>query len=140
MSDYYYKRAILYPITKELLQEMKLEDAWEIGQYFPRDDKRFTIECFIDYTASAKSRDYKVNYYLAYELAWTYGKENSEFGRSRYLTATEQEKYVKIFEKVIHSLVPDKLKYVEYCWYNCCECDDYYIKTECVGDNRNERP
>ena len=70
--------------------------------------------------------------YLVYELYSDYGVESSDFGRARFLRPAEQEKYKKIFSEVIPEdlIDPSLFKYVDYCYYNCCEADDYYVKKD----------
>lgn len=143
MSDYVHNKQVAYPIDKEepyLMDKYisKIKDKY--GEYanafdlemvdelkdlfsFERKSNKFEVECFYDYTND------KINYYLVYTLYTNYGVESSDFGRSRFLTPTEQAKYKKIFEQIM-PIDESKLKYLDYCWYNCCECTDYYIKKD----------
>ena len=126
MSDYVHNKQVLYPITKELLDKMGIKDSFEIEEkLYPADN--LDMEYFVDYSGTGKS-----NEYLAYELYSDYGKESGDFGRSRFLKPAEQEKYKKIFSIIIPEEFIDSslFKYVDYCWYNCCECDDYYIEKD----------
>lgn len=124
MSDYVRNKQVLYPITKELLDRLNISDIFDLE--FPRGSK-FGVEGFIDYSGT---KNY--NKYLAYELDSDYGAESGEFGRSRLLKPSEQEKYKKLFSEVIPEdiIEPTLFKYVDYCYYNCCECDDYYVKKD----------
>ena len=81
----------------------------------------------MDYSGTGDCNDY-----LAYELFSDYGEETGEFGRSRFLRPSEQEKYKKIFSKAIpEEFINSSLfKYVDYCYYNCTDCDDYYVKED----------
>ena len=126
MSDYVRNKQILYPITKDLLEKLNCEDSYDLEEKFNLKGK-FGTEGFIDYEGTEK-----YNEYISYELSSTYGEENGDFGRSRFLTASEQEKYKKIFSGVLPEDVIDTslFKYADYCWYNCCECDDYYVKKD----------
>ena len=83
-----------------------------------------------DWIDSTSTEDY--NKYLAFTLDSDYGVENGEFGRSRFLKSAEQEKYKKLFSEVIPEdlIDPTLFKYVDYCYYNCCEADDYYVKKD----------
>ena len=124
MSDYVRNKQVLYPVTKELLDRLNIIDIFDLD--FSRGSK-FKAEGFIDYDGT---KDY--NKYLAYELDSNYGVESGEFGRSRFLKPAEQEKYKKLFSEVIPEdlIDPSLFKYVDYCYYNCCECDDYYVKKD----------
>ena len=143
MSDYVHNKQVAYPIDKEepyLMEKYisKIKDKYsfvdsvyelefvdELKPLFGtgREKNKFDVEGFYDY----KNDD--TNYYLVYTLYTDYGKESSDFGRSRFLTPTKQAKYKKIFEQII-PVDETKLKYLDYCWYNCCECDDYYVKKD----------
>ena len=126
MSDYVRNKQVLYPVTKELLEKLNCVDAYDLEDRFPAGSK-FTTEGFIDYSGTGEC-----NHYLAYELSSTYGEETGDFGRSRFLKPSEQEKYKKIFSEVIPEdlINPTLFKYADYCYYNCCEADDYYVKKD----------
>ena len=130
MSDYVRNKQVLYPVKKELLEKLNCSDAYDIEDRSPVGSK-FTTEGFIDYSGTKEC-----NHYLAYELSSTYGEESSEFGRSRFLKPAEQEKYKKIFSEVIpEDLIDTTLfKYADYCYYNCCEANDYYINNDGFED------
>lgn len=130
MSDYVHNKSIMYPIDCTTLG---IKDAWDLEEKLPEalknhwDNKypHFEIEAMVDYDGNGDC-----NYYLSLVLDSTYGRESGDFGRNRTLSPTEQEKYKKIFEQVIPNVDPSKLKYVDYCYYNCCESEDYYIKED----------
>lgn len=126
MSDYVRNKQVLYPVKKELLEKLNCSYAYDLEDRFPAGSK-FTIEGFVDYNGTGEC-----NYYLAYELSSTYGEETGDFGRSRFLKPSEQEKYKRIFSDVIpEDLIDTTLfKYADYCYYNCCEADDYYVKKD----------
>lgn len=126
MSDYVHNKQVLYPITKELLDKMGITDSSEIEEkLYPADN--LDMEYFVDYSGTGES-----NEYLAYELYSDYGEESGDFGRSRFLIEKEQEKYKKIFSKAIPEefIDPSLFKYVDYCWYNGVQCDDYYVRKD----------
>ena len=143
MSDYVHNKQVAYPIAKDepyLMEKYisKIKDKYsfvdsvyelefvdELKPLFGtgREKNKFDVEGFYDY----KNDD--ANYYLVYTLYTDYGEGSSDFGRSRFLTPTEQAKYKKIFEQIM-PVDETKLKYLDYCWYNCCECDDYYVKKD----------
>jgi hypothetical protein len=108
MSDYVRNKAVMYPIDEVLSDKLygELEEP-------------FFIEAFDD--------GKNINHYLCYKLYCTYGEESGDFGRSRVLSETEQEKYSKLFSDYLNDIDPKLFKYVDYCYYNCCECDDYYL-------------
>ena len=126
MSDYESNKQVLYPVTKELLEKINCNDIYDLEEKFPS-KSNFTIEGFIGYSGTGA-----YNQYLAYKVSSTYGEESGEFGRSRFLKLSEQEKYKKLFSEVIPEdlIDPSLFKYVDYCWYDCCEADDYYVKKD----------
>lgn len=130
MSNYVRNKQVLYPVTKELLEKLNCDDAYDLEERFSAGSK-FTVEGFVDYSGTGN-----YNKYLAYELSSTYGEERGDFGRSRFLRSSEQEKYKKLFGEVIPEdlIDPSLFKYVDYCYYNCCECDDYYVKKDSFED------
>lgn len=126
MSDYVRNKQVLYPVTKELLEKLNCYDIYDLEDRSPL-GSNFIIEGFVDYSGT---KNY--NQYLAYELDSDYGAESGEFGRARFLKPSEQEKYKKLFSEVIPEdlIDPTLFKYVDYCYYNCCEADDYYVKKD----------
>ena len=72
-----------------------------------------------------------INYYLSYELDSTYGEESGDFGFSRYLTLDEYNEFSPDFKEMLQKanipMRPELLKYVDWCYYNCCEAEDYYV-------------
>ena len=126
MSDYVHNKQVLYPITRKLLNKIGIDDSFEIEKNLHKWDN-LDVEYFVDYSGTGES-----NEYLAYELYSDYGEESGDFGRSRFLTEKEQEKYKKIFSKAIPEEFIDSslFKYVDYCWYNGVQCDDYYVRED----------
>ena len=122
MSDYLRTKAVLYPITEE--------QADKIDKILPPYD---TTPWHIEGLDDGK----KINYYLSYELDSTYGEDSGDFGFSRKLTEKEVEvfnpEFMSIFfkynidqkDRIVYS--SDLLKYVDWCYYNCCEAEDYYV-------------
>ena len=127
MSDYCRNKCVMYPIDDEVLKQLGIEDAWEIEyNLLNREDGKnlphFEIE--------AMESNWECRYYLSYVLYHTYGEDAGEFGHNRFLTPAEQEKYKPIFETIIPSIDPSKLKYVDYCYYNATESPDFYLNSE----------
>ena len=136
MSDYCRTKGVFYPITEEDLKSIGLTDTFyfELDPRFkdlfehwnPRKRKDyFDTVGMIDYS----SDDSKVRYYLVYVLFDSYGDESSEFGMNRELKPAEQDKYEQIFKQIFPNVDKNKFKYVDYCYYNCCEPNDYYLHT-----------
>lgn len=126
MSDYVRNKQVLYPVTKELLEKLNCKDIYDLEDKCPF-NSNFKAESFVDYEGTGDC-----NRYLAWELFHDYGAEAGDFGRSRFLKPSEQEKYKKLFSEVIPEdlIDPTLFKYVDYCYYNCCEADDYYVNND----------
>lgn len=114
MSDYVHEQCILYPIEEkeyDTIGEMRKEVALE----------GFEVDCFYSNYAA---------YFLKYILYDSYGESSGDFGASRFLNEKEKEfwteKFAKALEAVGVEVNPDKLKYCDYCYYNCSEAPDYY--------------
>ena len=136
MSDYCRTKAIMYPLgdrkaADALCKSLGAEDRWDLERLKPELFERvkskpyFEIEVMDNGTA---------NYYLSYVLFYRYGEDDGEFGRNRFLSPTEQEKYKPIFEQVLPEIDASKLKYVDYCYYNCCESPDFYNSHDDFND------
>ena len=70
-------------------------------------------------------------FFVDYELP-TKKYANGDWGKNRPLTTNEKEKYSELFSKIGVTDM-DKVRLVEYCWYNCSEAPDYY--DEASGDD-----
>ena len=137
MSDYVHNKAIMYPLGKHeaadaLCKSLGAEDRWDLEQLKPELFERvkgkpyFEIEAMVD--------NWECTYYLSYVLFYSYGEDSGEFGRNRFLSPTEQEKYKAIFEQILPEVDVSKLKYVDYCYYNCCESPDFYNSHDNFND------
>ena len=137
MSDYVRTKAIMYPLGSNAEEEafyktLGVGDRWDLEDEYPELFGRgkppyFEIEVMAD-------DNWDCTYYLSYVLSYTYGADCGEFGRNRFLTPAEQEKYKKIFEQVIKDIDTSKLKYVDYCYYNACESPDFYNSHDDFND------
>ena len=133
MSDYCRTKAVMYPLGSRAdldnyCKALGVEDRWELEEQYPEFFSPTTTEPYFD----IEVMEYKghANYYLAYILYYNYGEDAGEFGRNRFLTPAGQEKYKPIFKQVIIGVDTTKLKYVDYCYYNCCESSDYYLSED----------
>ena len=122
MSDYVREKVVRLPVDAERLTQFykvdslgDLEDVPELKELF--DWKRN----FDKFQASSTGEDY-----IDYVLDYSYGVEYGEWGRNRELTETEKDKYEEWFKNVVPWVERDKLRLVEYCWYDACEAPDYY--------------
>ena len=49
-----------------------------------------------------------------------------DWGRSRYITENEANKYLVLFSEIYPDVKRDDLRAVEFCWYDCSEAPLYY--------------
>ena len=68
MSDYIHNKQVLYPVTKDLLDKMAMDEDTFENKLFPADT--LEMEYFVDYSGTGD-----FNKYLAYELYSDYGEE-----------------------------------------------------------------
>lgn len=68
--------------------------------------------------------------FIDYVLECEYGADCGEWGKIRELSPSEKLKYTEVFHKLNSEIDIDKVKLVEYCWYNCSEAPDYYDLVE----------
>lgn len=135
MSDYVHNKVIRLPFPKEILERCETDDPWDCEDYLKeklgdlftyggRDSKRFELE------ATDKA------YYIDWVYYHTYGEQSGDWGSARLLTEAELEKIKPLFDKLEISYRDEDLRRVEYCYYNCCECQDYYdIVTDKTDDS-----
>ena len=137
MSDYVRAKVIRYPLD-EFYKKMKFDDEYELEEFFKGIDETFgscsshlntfTVEC----TWNGES-----HYYLDYFLNYEYGSDMGDYGISYELTEEQKEKWKDRFGKYLKDIDKNKFRLVEYCYYNGCDCPDYYEVTpkEEITDN-----
>lgn len=109
MSTYCKEKVLRYPLPDVDLEEF--EDAHsDVFGY--GDVGRFQI---------APTREAYVDYVLHQEYDC-----DGEYGKTRALTENEKKKYRSIWEKIIPGIDMNKVRLVEFCWYNATEAPDYY--------------
>lgn len=117
MSDYVHTKTIMYPIDESVIDDIDTFIYNRKDQY-----KNFGVEV----TDSGE-----LKFYISVELYHTYGERSGDFGFSRQITADERAEYEKLFEEILNfadiKYDPEKLRYVEFCYYNCAEPPDYYL-------------
>lgn len=63
--------------------------------------------------------------FFDYVLDYEYDADG-EYGKTRALYDSEKVKYLPVFQKIDPNIDMNYVRLVEFCWYNCCEADDYY--------------
>jgi len=111
MSTYIREKVLRYPMDGDLETfEEKYQDLFSWGepgkfQIAP------TTKGFIDFVLEC-DRD-----------------ADGEYGKTRALSEKEQEKYHATWAKIIPDVDMNKVRLVEFCWYNATEAPDYYDET-----------
>lgn len=137
MSDYVRAKVIRYPLD-DFYKKMKFDDMFELEDFFKRIDKTFGSYSSHLNTFTIKSTwNGESHYYLDYFLNYGYGSDMGDYGISYELNEEQKEKWKDKFSKYLKNIDKDKFRLVEYCYYNGCDCPDYYEVTpkEDITDN-----
>lgn len=110
MSDYCREKVLRYPVE---------EDPWEIENRFS--SLFATYKQLPSFQVAPTDKEF-----IDYVLESDYGCTAGDWGRTRALTKNEQDKYRPIFNQIFKDIDMNKVRLVEYCWYNCSEAPDYY--------------
>lgn len=96
------------------------EDSWEYVE------KHFSEDVFNPYRREVHTFTFAptespfVDYILEYD-----GDSDGEYGKVRELYNSEKDRYRDIFQQ-LGTIDMDKVRLVEFCWYNATEAPDYY--------------
>lgn len=125
MSDYVREKVLRIPITeeqeKEILAKYQVDSLWGLEGKISN-FRYSTVNCF--------QHSPTQELFLDYMLEYCYGEDCEEFGRVRDLSDKEKAKYGPLFQELYEGFDLDKIRLVEFCWYNCCEAPDYYDMTK----------
>lgn len=137
MSDYVRAKVIRYPLD-DFYKKMKFDDMFELEEFFKGIDETFGSYSSHLNTFTVKCTwNGELHYYLDYFLNYEYGSDMGDYGISYELTEGQKEKWKDRFGKYLKDIDKDKFRLVEYCYYNGCDCPDYYEVTpkEEITDN-----
>ena len=124
MSDYVREKVLRIPVTKE--QEEEICKKYEADNLY---ELEFKIDNFgggVGMFEIAPTIDTFVDYCLEY----SYGEDCGDWGKVRELSDKEKAKYGPMFKEIYEGFDADKIRLVEFCWFNCCEAPDYYDITK----------
>jgi hypothetical protein len=129
MSDYVHKKVVRLPFPDEILDICNTDDPYDCESYL-RDILGDLFSSNKDiYTFEIESTDESC--YLDWVYYYTYGDESGDWGNVSLLNNRELEKIKPLFKNLPINFKDSDLRKVDYCYYNCCECEDYYeINTE----------
>lgn len=127
MSDYRRSKVVRLKAT---LDELGISDIWDIENKFP---DLFSSECYTEYKKSKKPY-FEIapteQPFIDFVIFHSYGEECDDWGRTRELTKNELAKYIPIFQQILPTVKAEQLRYVDYCFYDCCEAPDYFDEDE----------
>lgn len=130
MSDY--KREKVLRIPREFL-DMSAIEAKLVEKYGEdwTDDRSYYLETafpdLFDYSTLQKFQFSPTEEdFIDYVLESEYGADCGDWGKVRELYEIEKLKYRPIFQQIDPNVNMDKVRLVEYCWYNATEAPDYY--------------
>lgn len=115
MSEYNHERVIRCKVN---LKKLGIEDIFDLEDLYSDLFGYGTINQFN--VAPVEEMEY-IDYILYNEYDGM-----GEFGHARYLTESEQEKYLPIFKQIIPDVKANDLRAVDFCWYNCSEAPLYF--------------
>ncbi len=68
--------------------------------------------------------------FIDFVIEREYDADEGEYGKVRDLYPTELNTFSKLFAQIMPDADFTAIRVVEFCWYNCCEADDYYEYTD----------
>lgn len=138
MSDYVRTKVIRYPLD-DFCERMKFDNEYKLEEFFEKVDRDFEFYSSRPNTFTIESTygNQKSHIYLDYILNYEYGLDMGDYGISYELNEEQKEKWKGRFSKYLNDIDKDKFRLVEYCYYNGCDCPDYYGVTprEEITDN-----
>lgn len=122
MSDYVRHKALRLPMTKEEIRALGVYSLYDLEDKFP---ELFDWKKLPRFEPAPTEK-----IFLDYLIEYDYGYYAGDFGKTRALTENEKEKYKPIFKQVVPNVDINKVRLVDFCWYNCSEAPDYYDETD----------
>lgn len=128
MSDYVHKKAIRFPIIRDMIQKIGFNDIEDFIEEF---DQWVKKKCPELYYCGDRIPYFEVEItderpYIDLVLYYSYGEECGDWEKASYLSDKEKEFFAPYFNKLDIAFEPDDLRKVDYCWYNCSEPQDCY--------------
>lgn len=122
MSDYLKQKVLRIPVSidDEIFDKTDRDDL-DMDYYYP--------ELFSYNKAGKFQLAPTENLFIDYVLESEYDCNYGEYGKTRALYQVEKEKYQETFNQIIPNCDMDKVRLVEYCWYNSTDAPSYYDET-----------
>lgn len=120
MSDYRYMKVIRCKVN---LDKSEVPSLWNLEDKFP---DLFDISLPQHFEKAVVEEDD----YLDYVIESKIDDNSGDWGKSRYLTDNEANKFLPLFKQMLPDIKKDNLRAVEFCWYDCSEAPLYYDVSE----------
>lgn len=134
MSCYEKNKVIRLPFPMELCKKANVETPYDCEDYLEqllRDDWYWNSNVDRGFDIVTTTTDTYLDYIIQRTIDDCFG----EFGYSFKLSQEDLDLYKSLFDKLGVEYNPDDLRKVVYCYYNCCEPEDYYEVSENLFDD-----
>jgi hypothetical protein len=120
MSDYRYMRVIR---CKMNMDKIGMKSLWDLEDKFP---DLFDMSLPSYFTKAIVEEENYLDYVIKSEISY----DGGNWGKTRYLTKKEADKYLTLFSQIYPDVRKEDLRAVEFCWYDCSEAPLYYDVNE----------
>lgn len=120
MSDYRYMRVIRCKVD---MNKIKVSSIWDLEDKFP-DLFDISLPTYFEKAPVEEEN------YLDYVLESKGSYDDGDWGKARYLTNNEENKYLPLFSQIYPDVEIKDLRAVEFCWYDCSEAPLYFNVVE----------
>jgi hypothetical protein len=120
MSDYRYMKVIR---CKMNMDKIGVKSLWDLEDKFP---DLFDMSLPSYFTKAIVEEENYLDYVIKSEISY----DGGNWGKTRYLTKKEADKYLTLFSQIYPDVRKEDLRAVEFCWYDCSEAPLYYDVNE----------
>jgi len=120
MSDYRYMRVIR---CKMNMDKIGVKSLWDLEDKFP---DLFDMSLPSYFTKAIVEEENYLDYVIKSEISY----DGGNWGKTKYLTKKEADKYLTLFSQIYPDVRKEDLRAVEFCWYDCSEAPLYYDVNE----------
>ena len=118
MSDYNRMKVIRMRVNPS---DFGCSDVYEISK-LPKYKHLFAGREKINKFDVAPTEEHFIDYILFDE----YPSDSGDYGFARYLSDKELQKFIPLFKNFKEDVSKEDLRFVDFCWYTCCEAPDYF--------------
>ena len=120
MSDSRYMRVLR---CKMNMDKIGVKSLWDLEDKFP---DLFDMSLPSYFTKAIVEEENYLDYVIKSEISY----DGGNWGKTRYLTKKEADKYLTLFSQIYPDVRKEDLRAVEFCWYDCSEAPLYYDVNE----------